>query len=105
MAELLTIAFSVAAGIVLAGIVTNAQEIISGKRAGFSMLMESGKPVATLLTSGFLLISGPLLLLRWGRRFVKTREVAGLSMVAAGAGFWGFMTGLFMLHMYVSFTA
>jgi hypothetical protein len=105
MAELLALVFSVATGIVLAGIVTNALEMVLGKRAGFYMLLESGKPGPALLVSGFLFLSGPLLLLRWGRGFLERREVAGVSVALTGAASWGFVTGMFALYGCLALTS
>ncbi len=105
MAELLTLVFSVATGIVVAGIVTNALEMVSGQKAGFHMLLASGKPLRALLVSGFLFISGPLLLLRWGLSLLPRREAAAVSVAVTGAVSWGFVTGMFTLYMCLSLTS
>ena len=105
MAELLTLFFSVATGIVVAGVVTSALEMVLGKTAGFHMLLESGKPGPALLISGFLFLSGPLLLLRWGRSFLERREAAGVSVALTGAASWGFVTGMFTLYACLSLTS
>ncbi len=102
MAEMAAIVFSMAIGLVLAGLLTNAVEIFTGRQSGFHMLFESGKPYIALLVTGFLAISGPLILLRSGVYFYRQREVAGGSVAVTGAVSWGFVTGLFALYIYLS---
>ncbi len=102
MAELMTIVFSIAAGIVLAGLITSAVELFMAEKAGFGMLF-SGKSVAkTTAITLFLMVSGPLLLARYGPEFYRRREPVGVSVAAAGSASWGFVTGLFSLSLYLN---
>lgn len=101
MAELMTIMFSIAAGIVLAGILTSTVELFTAEKAGFGLLFSGKSTSVTVAITLFLMVSGPLLLARYGPEFYRRRQPAGVSMAAAGAICWGFVTGLLALSIYL----
>lgn len=101
MAELMTIMFSVAAGIVLAGLLTSAVELFTAEKTGFNLLFSGKSVVKTVAITLFLMVSGPVLLARYGPEFYRRGEPAGMSVAAAGAASWGFVTGLLSLSIYL----
>ena len=101
MAELMTIVFSVAAGIVLAGILTSTVELFTSEKTGFSLLFSGNNTAKTVAITCFLMVSGPLLVARYGPEFYRRGEPAGMSMAAAGSVSWGFVTGLLTLSIYM----
>ena len=102
MAELMTVIFSFAFGIVLAGLLTSAVEMFTAQKTGFGMLFSGKSAVMTLAITLFIMVSGPVLLARFVPEFFKRREPAGVSMMAAGTFSWGFVTGLLALSAYFS---
>ncbi len=101
MTEMMTILFSVASGIVLAGILTSAVEMFTAEKTGFGLLFSGKSAVKTLAITLFLMVSGPLLLARFGPEFFRRGQPAGVSMAAAGAISWSFVTGLLALSIYL----
>jgi hypothetical protein len=104
MSVVFAAAWSIAFGFVFAGVVAAIYRLVTSEPPSFSLL--STGDARAVMSVPLLAVTGPAILARnsWRGRAIEGR---GLGWIAAGgalAAGWSFVTGVFVLNIYLSMT-
>lgn len=102
LVEVFVLFFAIATGFTAAGLVSSFHTLVTNKPASFELPMES--LLERLAHLPLIVIGGPQILLRNALRgrILEDRPVGWLFLTLGIVGFWCFVSGLFVLHVFVS---